>query len=123
MGSETTAWTGPTAAPTQPSTTPRSTPGRPNMRKNGGEDDPAAGDNMTKDGGQFNLRTSLSKRMNMVKKEREKEGNGARKTPGIKEIIGRYGGGDGKGPSDRRGTVEIESEGKEDEINLGISGN
>ena len=64
------------------------------------------------EGRNLKLRTSLCENKNEMKKETEFGRKGARKKMGIKELIGKFGGGDGKGPSDRQGAEESESEGK-----------
>ena len=64
------------------------------------------------EGRNFELRTSLCKNKSVTKNKIELGRKGARKKIGIKELIGKFGGGDGKGPSDRQEDDESESEGK-----------
>ena len=72
------------------------------------------------DGGHINVRTGLRKRTNDLKNGQNFEGNGDGKMQGILELIKRFGGGDGKRPSDRT-EKKIESEKKNDKIDQGFS--
>ena len=77
---------------------------------------------MKTDGRNSKMRTSLCNSKSVVKKDREKNGKGDRKKTGIKELIGKFGGGDGKRkPFDRTEKEESESEGMGEVINLGLS--
>ena len=73
-----------------------------------------------KDGRHLELRNSLCNNKKVMKNAVEKPGKGARKKTAIQEMINKFGGGDGKGPSDRSELKKSESEGKKEDNWLGF---
>ena len=69
------------------------------------------------------MRNSLDKNESVMKNETNSGRKGARKKIGVKYLIEKFGGGDGKGPSDRHGEEESESEEKIGKNWPGLGGN